>query len=132
MFRSPRIERRPGYHQTLRQSVENPAQLDRLPTDRVLELEHRTRVTTSAERRALYLFFAWQFGWRIALLIFAKLLSVWRFSFGNYYFAILILIGLVTSARGLLARQPAVARHGIGNRLHQLVADRDHTPAATL
>lgn len=74
MINSP-IEDRPGYHPTLRQSIENPAQQDRLPEGQTLSLEHRTRVSTPAERRAIMWSFAWQIGWRLALLVLGKVLS---------------------------------------------------------
>jgi hypothetical protein len=109
MFSSPK-ENRPGYPDTLRQSVDNPAQIERMLAASSLPFEHRTRIASSAERRALYIHFAWQVAWGIALLVIGKLLSNWRFSFGHFYFAILILMGLISCARSLVANYSALTR----------------------
>lgn len=109
MFK-PTTENRPGHHATLRQSVDNPVQVERLPEGRSLSLEHRTRLASAAERRALHIYFAWQIAWRLALLVIGKVLSDWQYAVANWYFAILILLGLVSCCRGLLVHRSASAR----------------------
>lgn len=73
-------------------------------------MEHRTRVASTAERRRLGFYLAWQMGWRVALLIFGKLLSAWFPTAANTYFAALILLGLVACARGLLVQRSSSVR----------------------
>lgn len=109
MFK-PGIEDRPGFHATLRQSVENPAQRERLPRTHSLTLEHRTRLASAAERRTLYLRLIWAVTWRAALLAAGKFLSAWEFGLANAYFTLLVFIGLVSVARGLLAQRSALVR----------------------
>ena len=109
MFK-PTTENRPGHHATLRQSVDNPVQVERLPEGRSLSLEHRTRLASAVERRALHIYFAWQIAWRLALLVIGKVLSDWQYAVANWYYAILILLGLVSCSRGLLVHRSASAR----------------------
>jgi hypothetical protein len=109
MFK-PSIEKLPGYHETLRQSIDNPAQPERMPEQPSLALELRTRLNSPPERRAIRGYIAWQLAWRFALLAIGKFLSGRHYAVGNLYFAILILLGLISCARGLLANRSAPVR----------------------
>ncbi|MCB0324632.1 MAG: hypothetical protein KDD69_13715 [Bdellovibrionales bacterium] len=106
----PEMDERPRrWHETLRQSVENPFQSDRLKCGPMRALEHRTRINSPADRRALWIYFAWQLGVRVALLVLGKFLSNWRYGVGNHYFALLIFVSVISCARGVLFdRSPLV------------------------
>jgi len=109
MSSSP-IEPRPGYHETLRQSVGNPAQPDRLTKVHSLPIEHRTRLASPSERRGVYIYFGIRILFGVALLVGGKLLANWRYAVGNWYFSIVIMMGLIYCSRALFAGRSAATR----------------------
>jgi hypothetical protein len=98
-----------GHHETLHQSVENPVRADRLPDGTPASIEHRTRVIRGADRRQLIRTCLWQIAWRVAApaaacLMFLQDRTVWVGA-GDFWLAVLMLVGLLGVLGGLLAER---------------------------